>query len=682
MALHAAAQRRAVLGRALCCLPVAAVSVALAYRYSGAASAVLAGVAVSMASAQLMRRAVEPYDTRWFLRRLNAAQPAFEDSLDLLQGTMPAPGHLAMLQRARLERRLREVVLPDLRPAYPRWHMGLAWGGALLAWMFGVVVPAVRPEVWRAAWAGAAFHRGLASPVPSESAMIGAVLDVMPPPYTGLAAQRVQTFDAMVPEGSRVAFALHLPPATSAAALEFQGAGHLELRRDAEVWRGEQVVAASTLYRLAAPTAAGRSYRLDVIPDRAPEITVQKPARTLIPLADGQRTWDLEVEASDDYGLGAAELSITLAQGSGENVKTTRRTMPLVGDGDSRHRRYRHTVDLVALGFAEGDDLVVRFSVVDNRPGTPNRTESPSFILRWPVAAAAAGEGMDGLAQKTLPAYFASERQLILDTEALVGARPSMTPDRFAARADELGVEQKSLRMRYGEFLGEQSERSAEQDEDTTTPNARGVFGDAGTVTSEYGHVHDKPEAATLHGADTRRLLKAALDQMWQAEGELRVVDPQAALRFEYQALAFVKEVQQAERIYLARAGVQLPQVDANRRLTGDRKGLTDQSAALPAMPPENGPVTVAWRTLEAGGIPDVAALDAWARAHPAALPNALDLTAAADRLQREPACETCRAALAAALWPFMPQPPTAVQPREQPDASGAAYLEALGAHP
>jgi hypothetical protein len=314
---------------------------------------------------------------------------------------------------------------------------------------------------------------------------------------------------------------------------------------------------------------------------------------------------------------------------------------------------------------------------VDNRPGTPNRTQSASFILRWPAQIETASEGMEGLVQKTLPAYFTSERQLIIDSEALVAQRAGLAASRFASRSDELGVEQKTLRLRYGEFLGEESEPDAEHDADTAPTS--NTFGDAGNITAEYGHMHDKPEAATLLDPDTRRLLKGAINEMWQAELHLRQAAPEQALPYEYKALEFIKQVQEAERIYLARAGVQLPQVDPTRRLTGERTGLKDHDLSVPAATAEDSPLPALWAALRGGSAtPDWARFDAWVRAHESTLPDALDLLAAADRAQHEPSCADCRAELLARLWPLLPPPAAALQPREQADTEGSAYLQAL----
>src|SRR5690606_1783497 len=87
-------------------------------------------------------------------------------------------------------------------------------------------------------------------------------------------------------------------------------------------------------------------------------------------------------------------------------------------------------------------------------------------------------------------------------------------------------------------------------DHGPTTDSAK--FGDAGAVQAEYGHVHDIAEAATLLDPATRKLLKAALDEMWQAELYLRSAQPKAALPYEYRALELIKQVQQGSRIYLA----------------------------------------------------------------------------------------------------------------------------------
>ena len=97
----------------------------------------------------------------------------------------------------------------------------------------------------------------------------------------------------------------------------------------------------------------------------------------------------------------------------------------------------------------------------------------------------------------------------------------------------------------------------------------------------QFGHTHDQAEAATLLDPETRELLRSALDEMWQSEAHLRQGHPELALPYAYRALGFIKQVQQASRIYLARVGLELPPIDESRRLGGDRAGLGDRADPL-----------------------------------------------------------------------------------------------------
>jgi hypothetical protein len=675
----------------LVALPLGLTATSLAYRFSGmpiAASVAIAFVAMALALAWRRSRFFDP---AWLARRLDASLPQLEDSADLLV-TSRAPDDasartgLQRLQLARLYARLAGLTLPELRPAYPhRWLLG-CWIGGLLA---SVVI----------AYAPALLSRA-PHPAPQEESTrtdtITKVLDVAiestPPPYTGLARESFSELDAKVPVGSRLGWTLTLRPQPSAAMLAFLDGTQVPLHLDGNVWRAERTIDKSTLYRLVldGPPLAGGDHlnRIDAVPDHAPEITVRAPEKTLNVLTQGIKSWDLAFDARDDYGLRAAELSIQLAQGSGEQIAVTEQKLVLDGRGDAHERSYRKSLDLAALGFAPGDDLIVRLSVADNREPEPNRTSSASFILRWQLEASSETAGMEGLVQKVMPAYFRSQRQIIIDTEALLGERDGLEEKRFAARSDDLGLDQRTLRLRYGQFLGEESEggelvHEHESAGEVTEPEReiRG-FGEEGEIVEQYGHVHDLPDAATMLDQPTQEILRAALREMWHAELHLRQAHPDLALPFEYKALDYIKQVQQAERIYLARVGVELPHVDEARRLSGDRTGLKDRASTLPPSDQGDSPIRAAWQALATGAPIDLTQLDAWTRLHRDTVPDALDLFEAIDGLRRDPDCLSCRRALQARLWPLLPAAATSVIPRAIPDAAGAAYLEALSANP
>ncbi|HSX62898.1 MAG TPA: hypothetical protein VLF18_22160, partial [Tahibacter sp.] len=544
--------------------------------------------------------------------------------------------------------------------------------------------------------------------------LTSARLDITPPRYTGLAASGGDALDARVPEGSALAWKLVFAPAPRAARLRFHDGRTIELARDGETWAGATTLATAALYRIeidaGRPFADERRHRLDVIADTAPQIRVEAPDRTLSLREGTQTQWDFDIRASDDYALGEAALEIVRAQGSGENIDVKRETLRLRGEGDARERRYRHRIDLAALALSPGDELIVRFDVADTRAPQPQTSRSASYILRLPPPQADDSVGMDGLVRTTLPAYFRSQRQIIIDTEALIAERPSLNEDRFVAKSDALGVEQKILRLRYGQFLGEEfesggrghapdraegaDESDAHDDEhddeaEAHTPDdghdhgaAAPVkrFGDAGNVLAEYGHTHDIAEAATLLDPETRKILKVALEQMWQTELELRSGRPQQALPYEYKALEQIKLVQQATRIYLARVGLELPPVDETRRLSGDRAGLRDGTNAAVAATPGDADLEAVWQRLRAGALPDWSRWDAWQQRRGTQAADALDLAAAADTLRRDPACRACLVDLRDRLWPLLPRASAASSGRAAADATGRAYLDALRA--
>lgn len=710
--IRRAAQRRALLIVLLQVLPITAGTAFLVAGLAGASVALAAVIAGLAAFAYLAWSGAQRHDEPWLLRRLDLRYPEFEDS-SALAVAGPATTALQALQQARVRRRIEAVLRRDddldFGPALPRASLRLcALVGVLMA-VLAWALPDLRTLAKTASQAAAT------AAAESPNPLVNAEVRVEPPAYTGLAVQTLGTLDAKVPVDSRLSWRLRFAREPASAVLVFQDGSRLPLSRDGEQWQATMMLANSVLYRIeleGQPAAADeRLSRLEAIPDQPPQITVRTPEKTLTVLSEQQKTWDFSFEARDDYGLGPAELTISLAQGTGEQVKVSEQTLALEGSGDRRERRYRRPLDLAALGFTRGDDLIVRLTVSDNRVPNPNQASSASFILRWPPEAASEGAGLEGLVQKTLPAYFRSQRQIIIDSEALVAQRGALPAAGFAKKSDELGVDQKVLRLRYGQFLGEGFETALENpppeaaaaqaravqsgaaDEATPAASLKDVpsdhdeaetpsqgFGRQEDVLHEFGHAHDNAEATTLLDPETRRILKRALDEMWQAELHLRQARPEAALPYEYKALDYIKQVQQAERIYLARAGLELPQVDLSRRLSGERAGLSDRQQSLAAATLEDTPAAAIWQAIEQGRRPDVAALSVWLKAHPEASSDPLGLIAAADRLARDPECSACRADLQARLWPLLPARGTGVTARRSPDAAGAAWLDALKA--
>jgi hypothetical protein len=722
--LQRAARRRALAAVLLQAAPLSLALAFAAWRVFGAAAALGALLLALLAAAWVLRGALGRIDLPWISRRLDAARPEVEDSTALLLQAGPLT-RLQQLQRERVAARLAMLPLPDLRPVWPPRAIAAAWAGAILLGALGLAWTGRAPEL--------APERPLAA-MPADQAGAGTLLtaislEVTPPAYTGLPARSERRLETRAPAGSRLEWRLRFEPSPRAAHLATHDGQRIPLEPADGEWRAALTLDASFLYRVVvegAPPADASLHRLDALTDQPPLVRILEPDQNMVLAEPGQSEWSLVFEAVDDHGLGDAGLWLTLAQGSGELVEFTELRRDIEGAGDAVGRRYTPTLDLAALGIGPGDDLVVRLEVADNRAPEPQLSRSASVVLRWPPPAMGAVEGFDGLMQRTLPAYFRSQRQIIIDTEQLLAEQAELSPGEFMARSGAIGADQQQLRLRYGQFMGEEAEsgvpgdehdhdqdaappppprvanplfaddaaHAAEEEDDHgngghaahddhgATPPAAG-FGDAGDVVARYGHMHDIPEAATLFDPRTREVLRAALNAMWDAEGFLRLGEPAAALPHEYRALDLVKEAQRASRIHLARVGLELPPIDESRRLGGDLEGVTDRDDPLVPADIGAGPLPALWQALQGwrGDAQDAPALEAaldWILANEDALDDPLGLIAAIDAVQRDPGCEDCRARLRGALWPVLPLPAAGVLPRGAIDEAGARYLEAL----
>ncbi|WP_434031898.1 hypothetical protein [[Pseudomonas] boreopolis] len=710
-------------------VPLALLAAALAWRWAGPSMAMAVATVALLATAASGVLRARRLDRRWLVRRLDRDRD-LEDSADLLFADPAALGPLQRLQRARVEARLGSGAR-DLREPWPwRSILPLALAALVLASL------ALRWPMHGQRPSAPAARDEASAPASRAPALRAARLHATPPAYTGQAPSTLPSLDAKVPQGTQLAWTLRFEPQPMRVALRLHDGSTLELVRDGDAWQARMALQRSALYRVIVDGKPldGAPHKLEALPDRPPQVRVLEPESSLVQWTPTRAGWALRFEASDDYGVAAgAQLKLTLAQGSGENIRFREQTVALAGSGPATLRRFAHTLQPQALGMAPGDDLIAQLVVRDTRQPAPQEARSASVILRWPPPEQALATDLEGSVKKTLPAYFRSQRQIILDAEALLKEKPRLDPDAFLKRSDAIGVDQRLLRLRYGQFLGEESEGApkpppaddipsadapptadlptadapaprpepardahAGHDHDEAPQGAAALddhdhdhdahgsagFGQAGNVLAEFGHTHDHAEAATLLDPKTRATLKAALDQMWQSEGELRQGRPAQALPHAYKALEYIKQVQQSERIYLARVGPELPPIDEGRRMSGQRDGLARRGDALVARTaPDPRPMAL-WQALGAADRAAASvALDdfaAWLGAHQGSIENALDLAAAVETLRATPDCGACRQRLRALVWPLLVRPPAAPAPRAPASERGRRYLDAL----
>ncbi len=688
------ARRRAVIDAVLVWSPLLLVCAALGWRFGsiGHAAGILLGgcIALAFVAIHLTNR----FDRGWLVRRLNAHEARLEDSAALLF----AKPELAPIERLQAERIAARIDAVDPVSLADGW----SWPKIAAAWVMGAIAFAATvlwpepapapPPLTQVTPEGAA---------PGDPRLTGYRLRVLPPAYTRLPARYVQSLDIRAPQGSTVEWTLSFAPQAKAAGLQLVGGQSVPFSLGSEGWQGSLRLDVPSLYHL---TAQGKQvkrapHRLEPIADEPPQVQVIEPASGLVMIRPGQRRWRVVFEASDDYAVDPlARLTLTTAIGEGENVSFTERSRTVTGTGDPKRRRFVVDLDLGAFGIQPGSDLVAQLTVADTRAPGPQVVRGSGVILRWPAPVPASAEGLELMAKQTMPAYFRSQRQIIIDTEALIKQRGTLSADDFLVRSDTIGVDQRLLRLRYGQFVGMEAEEAPRRppmptsDKDAPAepehhdgdghdhgdaPEAQ-VFGGLGNITAEYGHTHDESEAATLLDPGTRALLKTALDAMWEAELQLRSGQPEKALPFEIKALDFIKKVQQASRIYLPRIGSTQPPIDMARRMTGKRAGIVAGGAVLTPFAIEDAVPATAWRALSGPGAIDLGGLDRWVRGNSGRIRDPLTVLAAIDGLRADPGSRVQREKLRGALWIVLTRPPAQVRRRDDGGAVGRRYTQGL----
>lgn len=363
-------------------------------------------------------------------------------------------------------------------------------------------------------------------------------------------------------------------------------------------------------------------YRLEARPDLAPKIEPASNELYTYHYLKDPKTLTVSARISDDFSVSQAYIVATVARGSGENVKFREMKFPL-GQANFKEAKLTKVLDLKALQFAPGDELYYYWAAFDNRRPEPNFTKSDSYFVVYKDTTRLEESELATMAVNIMPEYFRSQRQIIIDTEKLIATRKK-TGDKtqaFKSQSNEIGFDQKALRLRYGQFLGEEFEKSiggggGPPDGDATSGLAASVDsymhkhdegeGDHGApaaqheddhdhghgggsstddakdpiaaMMEQYVHSHDDAETNTFHEQSTRALLKMALENMWQSELHLRLYEPEKALPFEQEALKYLKQSQQKARSYVKKTGFDPPQTkEKETRLTGEFKNVTDQ---------------------------------------------------------------------------------------------------------
>lgn len=437
---------------------------------------------------------------------------------------------------------------------------------------------------------------------------------VTPPAYTGLDAVNFEQGDMKVAEGSRIKWHITFSARPEQAFLVVSGTDTLKLSGDGSEYSGQYDVQRSGFYQVSwsdqGQMKSSAYFKLEVTEDAAPVVAVAG-----IPQFQ-QFNWndDLRVpfaaDLKDDYGLTDAYIVATVSKGSGESVKF--REEKLLFDSPAkvagRALKANKTIDLRKMRMEPGDELYFYVEAWDNKRPQRQSARTETYFLQITDTASYIVSSDGGLGVDLMPEYFRSQRQIIIDSEKLVSDRGKVKKKDFDDRSNSLAHDQKVLRLRYGQFLGEEFEsgitqvESHQQEESApvTQEEAERQFGHVHDTENEhnlvpgeehhdhetaplnpeakedpieaFAHMHDSEEEATFFIQSVKTKLRAALSMMWDAELHLRMNRPEESLPYQYKILQLLKEISNDSRIYVHRTGFDAPPIKEDKRLTGDLK--------------------------------------------------------------------------------------------------------------
>jgi hypothetical protein len=542
----------------------------------------LLGVCIVMLSfAVLPFWRIRPRDVT---RLLDSKFNELEESAGLLIKPAGELGLLERWQREHVAGKLSSIRMPHPYLIKTGWAIGALAAGLVFCLLIGASAPAMRPV--RKGKEDAANPGMSKSPVPGLDSVN---IRITPPAYTGKTMRDQKGLSLVVEEGALIQWELASGAVDSAIFL-FNDSLRLPLQAANEQhtrWRVSLVARRAGFYQLYLGNKSSELYKFELVRDQPPQITIRTPKPYLVVDLGESLQIPVAIRLQDDYGIAGASMVATVASGSGEAVKFKEQIYRFDQPFSATVYDLHKTLDLAALGLRPGDELYYYCRAKDNH-GQESRSDM--YIISLPDTAQLLS--LDGLSLgvDVKPEYFRSERQIILETEQLLREQDTLSKGAFRSRSNDLGIDQKLLRLRYGKFLGEEAEEGNETvgsvradagDSGSLVPPARGLnfirpgeAGDATRILEAYTDKHDNAEDATYFEPATKEQLKATLTEMWGAELQLRTFHPREALPFAYKALRLLKDLQQRSRAYVAKTGVKITAPDPAKRLTGKTEGV------------------------------------------------------------------------------------------------------------
>ena len=429
------------------------------------------------------------------------------------------------------------------------------------------------------------------------------------PAYTSLGSRSTESMDIKALEGSQITWSLQFDQKVDSVFMESQSTQYL-MQLNGDTYQRSQHVSASGFYNFKFVDTLGNVYisdlhSIETIYDEAPQVDIFNldPFTSFEP--QDEKTIRFETQITDDYGIADAFIVATVSRGSGESVKFREEKIAFnsaIATG-TKQQSLLQKINLDALNMEPGDELYFYIHAHDLKTPKPNIARSETYFAVIKDTTQYEFVEAGGMGVDLIPDYFRSQRQLIIDTEKLIKNKSKLSTKAFNATSNELAFDQKSLRLKYGEFMGDEAEGglAAQQGDpgaiEAETDDLLAEYahkhdganehnlvedeheheekeGEEENPLEKYVHNHDDPEESTLFAKSLKRKLRAALNIMWDAELHLRMYDPKQSLPYQYEALELIQELKNSSRIYVHRIGFDPPPIKEDRRLSGELKDV------------------------------------------------------------------------------------------------------------
>jgi hypothetical protein len=538
---------------------------------------------------------------------LNERFPALRESADLLAEDRPMTG---------LEQVQQGNVLVSLRQVKGNVKVPHRIPQSVLTLLVGLVALFLLPA------AVEQTDRRLREPQPPQvtredvpPSLTSVRLEIVPPAYTGLKKAELNDAAAKVPAGSRISWKVMFQGSPISPGIRLSAKDSIrlvakELEHQASARMTERVIYQVTWSDAHGKRYASDYYHIDITEDLPPQIMISDREQFQVIQPGDSMKVEVRMKAADDYAIRDAHLVATVSKGSGESVKFREVTLTFEGaQWPRKHADLTRRIDLTQLGLEPGDELYFYAEAIDNRVPQPNLARTETFFIALQDTSQAVTVADMGLGVDLMPEYFRSQRQIIIDTEKLLAEQRKIKKAEFNSRSNELGFDQKALRLKYGQFLGMEDEagigvvapfmeQPVQEEEEEVDPlkqfghehdkenehnlvdekkptaghqhDEEKVEGEEEDPMKAFVHQHDSEEEATFFTQSVKTKLKTALSLMWDSELQLRMYEPKKSLPFQYRILTLLKEIAQDNRAYVHRTGFDPPPIKEERRLTGD----------------------------------------------------------------------------------------------------------------